>query len=169
MVGGVLGGKLGMSPYGRGGTDAAKFRVAGRPSFEWGGEDSTGNFVFAEKRPDWSHGPIHDMLVEEGVDILFRGHDHAFVYEELDGVVYQTCPQPANTGYNEGEYRREFYSTGIQRNNSGHIRVSVAPDSVRVDYVRAVLQEDEPLTEESGAIRNRTVSYSYTLVLSDQE
>jgi hypothetical protein len=163
MTGGVLGGKRGVSPYGRGGIDAAKFSVCGRPSFEWGGEDSTGSHVFETKRPGWSHGPIHDLLVEAGADILFRGHDHAFVYEELDGVVYQTCPQPANDAYSDGEYRPAFYSTGIPRNNSGHIRVCVTPDSVRVDYVRSVLPEDEPLTENGETISNGATSYSYTL------
>jgi hypothetical protein len=163
MTGGILGGRRRVSPYGRGGMDAAKFSVCGRPSFEWGGEDSTGAYVFDTMRPGWSHGPIHDMLVEEGVDIFFRGHDHAFVYEELDGVVYQTCPQPANDAYSDGEYRPAFFTTGTVRNSSGHIRVSVTPDSVRVDYVRSVLPEDEPLHEDDATVTNGTVSYSYVL------
>jgi hypothetical protein len=169
MVGGVLGGRSGTSPYGRGGIDAAKFRVAGRPSFEWGGEDSSGSFVFGDKRPGWSYGPIHDMLVREGVDIVFKGHDHSFVYEELDGLVYQTCPQPGNAAYDHGEYHPASYSTGVQVNNSGHIRVAVGPDSVRVDYVRAVLPRDEPLAEGGRAVMNRTVSHSYSLVSPDEE
>ena len=77
--------------------------------------------------------------------------------------MYQTCPQPANAAYSDGEYRPVFFSTSIQRNNSGHVRVTVSPDSVRVDYVRSVLPEDEPLTENGETVHNRTVSYSYTL------
>jgi hypothetical protein len=163
MTGGCLGGKHGDSPYGRGGKDAAKFKVAGRPSFEWGGEDSLGNYVFDVMRPGWEYGPIHDMLVSEGVDIFLRGHDHAFVYEDLDGLAYQTCPQPADITYSSGEDRLKFFASGIPRNNSGHVRVSVFEDSVRVDYVRSVLPEDEPLSDDGIEVRNATVSYSYTL------
>ena len=114
-------------------------------------------------RPGWNHGPIHEMFVREGVDILFRGHDHAFVFEELDGIVYQTCPQPADAGYGDGSSGRRVFSTGIVRHNSGHVRVTVSPDSVRVDYVRSVLPDDEPLMEDDRPVYNRTVSYSYTL------
>jgi hypothetical protein len=163
MTGGCLGGRQGNSPYGRGGKDAAKFKVAGRPSFEWGGEDSLGNYIFDAKRPGWEQGPIHDLLVREGVNIFFRGHDHAFIYEELDGLVYQTCPQPADITYSSGEYRQDFFESGLPSRNSGHIRVSVCADSVRVDYVRSVLPENEPLREDGAEVRNGTVSYSYTL------
>ncbi len=149
-------------PYGRGGVAVAKYKVAGEPSFEWGGEDENGDYVFEEKRPGWSHGPVHDMMAAEGVDIFFHGHDHVFVCETLDGIVYQACPQPANPGYTDGFFRPEFYR-GDKRNNSGHLRVVVSPDSVRVDYVRAVLPEDEPLDEDGRHVMNGSVSYSYLL------
>lgn len=163
MTGGVVSPKKGEGPYGRGGIDAARYSVAQRPTFEWGGEDSTGKYVFDEKRPGWTHGPIHQMMVAEGVDIFFRGHDHVFVYEKTDGVVYQTCPAPNDRHYSSGFYSPALFSTGTEVNNSGHVRVRVFPDSVRVDYVRAVLPEDEPLLQGGQAIRNGDVSYSYTL------
>jgi len=150
-------------PYGRGGIVVAKYKVAGEPTFEWGGEDENGDYVFEEKRPGWSHGPVHDMMVEQGVDIFFHGHDHAFVYETLDDIVYQLCPQPANAKYTDGFFAPELYR-GIKKNNSGHLRIEVSPDSVRVDYVRAVLPEDEPLMEEGLPVMNRDTSYSYLLV-----
>jgi hypothetical protein len=162
MTGGRLVTKLGPSVYGRGGIDAASFSVAGLRTFEWGGEDSTGRYVFDEKRPGWDHGPVHRILAEAGVDIYFRGHDHSFVLEELDGVVYQTCPQPADAAYKQ-RVSHDTFSTGIIRNNSGHLRITVWPDSLRVDYVRSVLPYDEPLEEDGELIRNRTLSYSYTL------
>lgn len=163
LVGGVTHGHHRNHPYGRGGIDAAKYKVSNRASFEWGGEDDTGRDVFSEKRPGWEHGPIHDIMVETGVDILFHGHDHAFVREELDGIVYQECPIPSGSGYDVGFISRDFYTTGDLVNNSGHLMVTVSPDSVRVDYVRAVLPEDEPLMEDGKPIRNRTVAYSYSL------
>jgi hypothetical protein len=150
MTGGVLGTKAGEGYYGRGGIDAARYNVAHHPTFEWGGEDSSGTFVFAEKRPGWEHGPIHQMMAEGGVDIFFRGHDHVFVYETLDGIVYQTCPTPRDFRYSDGYFSPSYFSTGIEVNAPGHLRVSVWPDSVRVDYVRSILPEDEPLHEGSG-------------------
>ncbi|MGD9403371.1 MAG: metallophosphoesterase [bacterium] len=151
-----------LRPYGRGGIVVAKYRVAGEPSFEWGGEDETGEYVFDEKRPGWSHGPVHDVMVAGGVDIFFHGHDHVYVHEKLDGIVYQACPQPANPNYNDGFYNPELYR-GIKRNNSGHLRVTVSPDSVVVDYVRSVLPEDEPLEEDGVKVGNGSISHSFTL------
>ena len=151
-----------VDPYGRGGIVAAKYRVAGQPSFEWGGEDSTGKLVFEEKRSGWEHGPVHDMMISEGVDMFFHGHDHVFVYEQLDGIVYQACPQPANLSNNDGFYDPDLYR-GVKRNNSGHLRVAVSPDSVRVDYVRSVLPEDQPLMEDGNPVMNGDISFSYTL------
>jgi hypothetical protein len=149
-------------PYGRGGIVVAKHKVAGQPTFEWGGEDETGAYVFEEKRPGWTHGAVHDMMVAEGVDIFFHGHDHVFVCETLDGIAYQACPQPSSPRYSNGFFEPEMYQ-GVKRNNSGHIRVTVSADSVRVDYVRAVLPEDEPLDEEGTRVANGDVSYTYTL------
>jgi hypothetical protein len=163
MTGGALTGKGANNPYGRGGIDAAKFSVAKRPSFEWGGEDSSGQYVFDAMRPGWSHGPIHDILVAEGVDIFFHGHDHAFLYEGLDGVVYQTCPSPCDPAYSEGLYLKDFYSTAVKVNNSGHMRVTVSADSVAVAYVRSVLPQDEPAGKAHQLVENLDVSFSYTL------
>jgi hypothetical protein len=163
LVGGETRGLCENHPYGHGGIDAAKYKVNNRPGFEWGGEDSTGAYVFDRKRPGWDHGPIHDMFMETGVDIFFHGHDHAFVREQLDGIVYQECPVPSGGNYGAGPFACDYYTTGDLVNNSGHLRVTVSPDSVRVDYVRAVLPEDEPLNEDGQPVRNGTVSYSYSL------
>ena len=82
--------------------------------------------------------------------------------ETLDGIVYQECPVPAATGYGDGFYSPDYYE-GVKVNNSGHLRVMVSPDSVRVDYVRSVLPEDEPLNEDGSSINNADISYSYTI------
>lgn len=151
-----------MGYYGRGGAPVAANRLAGLATFEWGGEDLAGNYVFDEMRPGWTHGPVHDMLRSTGVDIFFHGHDHVFVLEELDGVFYQSCPQPANLAYGDGYYSTDYYR-GVKRNNSGHLKVSVSADSVRVDYVRAVLSGDDPLYQGGIAIHNGDVAHTYVL------
>ena len=103
------------------------------------------------------------MFVSEGVDIVFHGHDHVFVHQVLDGIVYQACPQPSDAGYGDGWYDDALYRLGEKRNNSGHLLVRVRSDYVQVDYVRAVLPEDEPLAEEGIPIYNGQVVYSYSI------
>lgn len=153
-----------IAAYGRGGIQWAKFAVDSNPSFEWGGEDSTGADVFAAQRPGWSHGPIHDMLVAEGVDIVFKGHDHYYVYETLDGVTYQTTPSCGCIGAcYAGGFIVYDTSPGVKVNNAGHLRVTVNPDSVIVAYIRAVRAADEPLVEGADSVYNQTVSRTYTV------
>jgi hypothetical protein len=159
LTGGVL---KNHSYYGRGGIEAAKYRVDFRPSFEWGGEDAGGNDVFATKRPGWAHGPIHDMMVAEGVNVFFHGHDQAFVYQNLDGVIYLECPRPLDCSYSDGFYADGCYIYGVKRNSSGHLRVTVAPELLDIEYVRSVLPEDEPLVEDGDVIFNGDISYPYS-------
>lgn len=128
--------------YGSGGIEVAKYKVDGLASFEWGGEDENGNYVFPEKRPGWSHGALHDMLVEEGVAIVFHGHDHFFAAQILDGIMYQECPQPADEEYSFGFERRGGYRRGVLLPNSGSLLVSVNPRFVLVEYIRSFLPGD---------------------------
>jgi len=122
----------GVIPYGRGGVGAA-------PYFEWGGLNWDGTAGFATERPGWE-APIHQVMVDNGVTVFFHGHDHFYSREELDGIVYLECPKPDDDSYSMG-YSGDggSYPTGINLTSSGHIRVSVNPDEVTVDYVRAYL------------------------------
>lgn len=125
----------GVIPYGRGGIGAA-------PYFEWGGLNWDGTPGFAAKRPGWE-APIHQIMVENGVNIFFHGHDHFYSREELDGIIYLECPKPDDDSYSMG-YSGDggSYPEGINIASSGHIRISVNPDEVAVDYVRAYLPGD---------------------------
>ena len=51
----------------------------------WNADGSDG---FRQNRPGWEM-PIHELFVKHGVNIVFHGHDHLFVREELDGIIYQ--------------------------------------------------------------------------------
>ena len=141
--------------YGRGGIEIAKFKVDGRPSFEWGGEDESGNDVFAQKRPGWTHGPIHDMLVATGVTIVFHGHDHFFGKQDLDGIVYVECPVPNCPKYGPGFWHEGEYTQGDFRKNSGHVQITVnGQDSVVLEYIRSYLP---------GEGNNGEIAYSATI------
>lgn len=131
----------GNSPYGRGGVIAA-------PYFEWGGRNADGTWGFDTERPA-SEGwdiPIHQIMVENGVNIFFHGHDHIYAYEELDGIVYLECPKPDDDGYTWEPFGyghiENHYPDAIEIPNSGHIRVTVTPDFVKTEYVRAYLPGD---------------------------
>jgi hypothetical protein len=115
---------------GRGGTELAN-------TFEWGDAVNLG-----AHRPGWDK-TIHQLMVDNHVTIFFQGHDHIFVRQELDGVIYQTLPEPANPNYT---YENEnAYQSGDKFPNSGYVRVTVSPVSVQVDYVRSYLDKPDEL------------------------
>lgn len=151
LVGGIDNGN---SAYGRGGIESVKYSVANNPSFEWGGENIAGFDEFAQRRPDFNHGPIHDMLVDAGVSVVVTGHDHFYAWQELDDLVYLTVPQPQDRLYQFGGMCPGEYTEGTLLPNSGHVRFRVTPLELTVDYVRAFLP---------GEGENGSVSDSHTL------
>jgi hypothetical protein len=99
------------------------------------------------------------MLVKNQVSAVFHGHDHVFVKQDLDGIVYQELPQPSNDQPDNAKLAAEYgYVNGKEAPGSGYLRVVVSPDQVTVDYVRSYLPQDE-----NGTQRNGQVDYSYTL------
>lgn len=112
---------------GRGGVEEAKL-------YEWGGYNSKGLWEFDKMRPGWEL-PIHQLMAKNGVTIFFQGHDHLFAKQELDGVVYQEVPNPADNTYTA--FNRDAYKTGDVLPNSGFLNVTVSADQVKVDYIKA--------------------------------
>jgi PhoD-like phosphatase len=144
--------------YVRGGAEAAKY-------FEWGGYNADGtSWGFSTKRSGWgvdaehpNGTPIHQLFVDNGVDVYFHGHDHQYAYEISDGVVYQEVPSPSlpwgfSGVYIEGNYGD--YRTIAVIPNNGHLRITVTPDEATVEYVRS----NAPPSDLNGQ-----VSYSYTI------
>lgn len=133
---------------GRGGIENAKL-------FEWGGYGQNGKWEFDTKRPGWEL-PIHKLFVKTGVTIFFQGHDHFFARQELDGVVYQSVPNPADDTYTA--FNKDAYKSGDILPNSGFLNVTVSPGQVKVDYVRSFLAKDE-----TGNVKNGSTAFSYTI------
>jgi hypothetical protein len=134
MVGGTEG-------YVRGGAAAV-------PYCEWGGYNTDGTtWGFDVKRPGWD-APIHPLMVANGVTAFFHGHDHEYAFEERDGIVYQLVPSPSMTGYGFNLYHESDPYTIRVLPNPGHLRVTVSPSQVTVDYV---------------ATTGGTVNYTYTI------
>lgn len=141
----------GTDKNGRGGVEVAPF-------YEWGGNDPSGSYVFDEHRPGWGL-PIHQLLIANNVTAVFHGHDHLFVKQELDGIIYQEVPQPGSARADGTDSAAQYgYLSGDVLGSPGHLRVTVSPDGVTVEYVRSYL----PGGGEAGQ-QNGQVDYRYTL------
>ena len=130
--------------------------ISAAPYMEWGGKNADGSEGFAQHRPGWER-PTHQLLVKHGVSIVFHGHDHLFVKEQLDGIIYQEVPQPSHP--NGGTRSAEEYGyKGVVLGSSGHLRVRVEPKQATVEYVRAAVAG-----VTAGDPQNATVAHRYTI------
>ena len=142
----IVGG--GVQGQGRGGVEFADL-------YEWGGNNLDGTPGFATNRPGW-YKPIKDLLAEHRVNIFFHGHDHLFDQQQKDCLIYQETPQPSLPNYNNTSATAYGYTSGDIVNNSGHLRVTVAPTGVHVEYVRVYLPRDT-----NSNRHNKDISASY--------
>ena len=133
---------------GRGGVEVST-------GYEWGGQDPKGKKTFSEMRPTWEM-PIHDLMVKNGVNIFFQGHDHIFVHQERDGLVYQSMPNPADDTFTM--FNEAAYLSGVKAPNSGHVRVTVGSTQATVEYFLSARPQDE-----STDRRNLQVAHSYEI------
>ena len=111
----------------RGGVEIAKYN-------EWGGLNKDGSSGFAANRPGWAK-PIHQLLLDTKVGFVFKGHDHLYVKQELDGIIYQTVPQPSHPG-EKLDVSQYGYSSGKGIGGSGFLKVSTEGKIARVDFIK---------------------------------
>ena len=113
-------------PQSRGGVEIAMKN-------EWGGKNNDGTDGFDANRPGWGK-PIHQLLLDYKVGFVFKGHDHLYVKQELDGVIYQTVPQPSHPGdkINVNQYG---YISGKGVGGSGFLKVSTSGNAAQVDFI----------------------------------
>jgi hypothetical protein len=131
----------------RGGVEVANL-------YEWGGNNADGSYGFDEQRPGWGI-PIHQLLITNNVTAVFHGHDHVFVKQELDGIIYQECPQPSNDQPDNTGLAEDYgYVNGDVISGSGHLHVTVTPEQVSIEFIRAYL----------SAQQNGQAVYSYSII-----
>jgi hypothetical protein len=143
---------------GRGGIEAVPF-------YEMGGRNSDGTPGFAANRPGWPK-PIHQLMIDNHVSAFFHGHDHVFVKQDLDGIVYHELPQPGyfnfsspEKSYSNSDLAAKYgYTHGVVLPSSGYLRVSVTDTAATVDYIRTYLPEHENSKQHNGE-----TAYSYTM------
>ncbi|MEI6489490.1 MAG: T9SS type A sorting domain-containing protein [Bacteroidota bacterium] len=137
---------------GRGGITEAKL-------YEWGGFEGNGtSYTFSTHRPNMAM-PIHQLFTTYGVNIFFQGHDHLFAHEVLDNITYQEVPMPSDSTYTIGMLANADAYTADTIGGTGHLRVTVSPQCVKVDFVRAYL----PADTVNGIHHNGEIAFSYTL------
>lgn len=113
---------------------------------------ATEAYEFDTYREGWGV-PIHRILVDNGVNIVFHGHDHMYVKEvHRDGIVYQETPTPGGTGEPGdvmlGAARMGYdIENGVVIASSGFLNVSVSPEEVIVEYIKNVYDCDRDCGE----------------------
>jgi len=110
----------------RGGIEIAKKN-------EWGGNNNDGTYGFDSNRPGWGK-PIHQLLLDCNVGFVFKGHDHLYVKQELDGIIYQTLPQPSHPG-EKIDVTQYGYISGKGVGGSGYLKVSTSGSVAQVDFI----------------------------------
>ena len=136
----------------RGGTEYAGL-------FEMGGQNQDSTWGFTQYRPGWEK-PIHSLMVDNGTNIFFHGHDHFFGKQEKDGVIYQEVPQPSNKNITNISAAQYGYLYGVFLPGRGYLLVTVSDTSTRVDYINTYLPN-----EENASRHNGDIGYTYTISL----
>ena len=111
----------------RGGVEIAKYN-------EWGGLNIDGSYGFDSNRSGWGK-PVHQLLLDNKVGFVFKGHDHLYVKQELDGIIYQTLPQPSHPG-EKLDVKQYGYLSGKGVGGSGFLKVSTDGSVAKVDFIK---------------------------------
>ena len=151
--------------YVRGGAEAAAY-------FEWGGLNADDSYGYSAHRDPAEFGtvPIHQLMIANGVSAYFHGHDHQYVYEIRDGIVYQEMPSPSMSGsgfsgiYSEGDHGT--YETIDMLPNSGHLLVTVTPTGALVEYISSSNTSGTVNTSYSIAPNTNRSTYALSTAVS---
>ncbi|MBM3987597.1 MAG: hypothetical protein FJ294_06540 [Planctomycetes bacterium] len=102
-------------------------------------------------------------LREHRVQAVFPGHDHIFVHSEFDGIAYQCLPQPGNPQGRTRSAEEYGYRSGTILGSPGYLRLVVAPEDTKVEFVRSNAPAAEGGRNRARLEPNGTVLHSYTL------
>lgn len=134
----------------RGGVEIAPFN-------EWGGKNPDGTEGFRDRRPGWDL-PVHQLLRRHHVSAVFKAHDNFYGRQELDSIIYLMVPQPSFAGNDRIRDLENYgYKQGTFLGNSGHVRVTVAPQQVVTEYVRSYLPDDQRAGKMNAQVVDRHV------------
>jgi hypothetical protein len=140
----------------RGGVEVASLN-------EWGGKNADGSDGFKAHRPGWEV-PVHQLLVRNHVTAVFKGHDNFYARQELDGIVYQMIPQPSFAGNDRIRDLKTYgYKEGTFLGNSGHVRITIAPEQMTMVYIRSCAPKDETEQHKNGDVADRFVAKLFSI------
>lgn len=137
---------------GRGGAEATKF-------YEWGGLNADSTDGFKTNRNDL-YKPIHNLLKENHVNIVFHGHDHFYAAQQYDDIMYQLVPQPGSVQYNKTNTAKEYgYFSGKILNAPGYLKIIVKKNTAEVQYIQSSIDNKHT---------NKQILHTYTLTTNNQ-
>jgi len=140
--------------------------------YEWGGyTPQHGTFDWPIMRPaaqGWGALPIHQLLVQNHVTVVFQGHDHLYTAQAWPSdadpqIHYVTVPFPAfptPTTFMGSEFDNSegFFYGGTILPPSGHLNVDISGHTVTVSYMRSALPQDANyLTQNNRAVHTFSV------------
>lgn len=127
--------------------------------YEWGGYEDTNKskWGFDENRPGWTK-PIHQLMVDNRVQVYFQGHDHLFAKEDLGSIIYQEIPIPCDSTYEIGYLANADAYSGLILDGAGYLKVTVSDAEAKVEYVKNYLKQDE-----TDSLKNGMIGYNYSV------
>lgn len=127
--------------------------------FENGGRSADSTWDFDSARVHWQE-PLHALMLQNNASIYFHGHDHCYAKQDKDGMIYQEVPQPGARNINvfTGSATGYGYVNGMLLPSRGFLLVNVTSDSVKVDYVKSYLPN-----EENGTRHNLDIAHTYVI------
>jgi len=94
--------------------------------------------------------------VQYKVSAVIHGHDHVFVKQIMDGIIYQVLPQPGSQRYGNTNSATEYgYKSGTIMNAPGYLRVTVKGNTAKVDYLQTSIDTEH---------KNGEILHSYQII-----
>lgn len=126
---------------------------------EWGGRNTDGTDGFQQHRPGWTM-PVHPLLVRNNVTAVFKAHDNFYARQELDGILYLMVPQPSFAGNDRIRDLETYgYKHGTFLGNSGHVRITISPKSLIVEYIKS--SPAIPIADSHSISPNKPIRRDY--------
>jgi len=119
--------------------------------FEMGGKNTDATWGFTSYRPTWQK-PLHQLMLDNKVNIFFHGHDHFYGKQVKDGIIYQEVPQPSNKNITNISATDYGYVNGLFMPGRGYLNITISDISLKVDYIKTYLPTEETALRKNGEI-----------------
>lgn len=174
LVGGMDVDPVTTEHYGTGGKRFVVPKTESEACCEHGGQDAGWSNPYTYASDYLTYG-FHKALVNrceaKGTQaIVFKGHDHHYAREWVDGIPYITCPRMAGANtdpYDVGvKVAAEYDDTDgntVYKSNSGHLYCTANQAALTVQYKRAYVGGLGVAAPADGVVTNGAIVDTFTL------